>query len=186
MTPGQENDPGQPSDQASIAELGVYLQGLAQDVPEILAEGSASLDGARESLSGVGGEGSGNTHLAEIKSRLDEAAARLTSAAGALAIFRSSIDEYLSAIGYGAEAEPPSPMGYAELQFREECLPMPIVADREHLRALIRTRLQSGLQRLLREHNSEDVEYAGFALATYSYPQQRLDFTNPEAAHSGY
>lgn len=185
MTPGQEGDAGQPSDQASIAELGAHLQGLAQDVPEILAEGSASLEGAKDTLAGAAGGGGGNTHLAEIMSRLDEATAKLNSAAGALAIFKSSIDEYLAAIGYGGEPEPPSPMGYAELQFRDECLPMPIVADREHLGALIRTRLRPGLQKLLRENaDLEDIDYAGFTLHAYAHPQQRLDFKNPEAAQA--
>lgn len=81
-------------------------------------------------------------------------------------------------------ANPSETIDYLPLQFRTEHEPVPMVGDFDQLGDAIETRVKPGLDDLLTEIDINTVEYAGYALLTYLFPQQRLEFMFPEQAES--
>lgn len=73
---------------------------------------------------------------------------------------------------------------YLPLQFRAEHELVPMVRDFDQLGDAVETRVKPGLADLLAEIDITTVEYAGYALLTYLFPQQRLEFMFPEQAES--
>jgi hypothetical protein len=71
------------------------------------------------------------------------------------------------------------------LRFRGEEVPIPMVRDREALGEVIAAQCPRGLAALMAEYSDDpDVEFAGYALTTYTFPQDRLDFGDPAAAEA--
>lgn len=66
------------------------------------------------------------------------------------------------------------------LRFRDENEPMPVATDLEQVGVIIEERVKPGLGELCRVSDLTLVEYAGFALSSYTYPQDRFEFRFPE------
>lgn len=67
-------------------------------------------------------------------------------------------------------------------QFRAEHQPMPVATGFEQLGEIIDVRVRRGLDELYAQANPAEVDYAGFALTRFLFPQQKLEFQYPEAA----